>query len=83
MIQSHNMIETGNKMMKAYICKVCGKEATIKNIKDHIEINNLEGINIPCTVCGNNFRNRRALRYHKTHHHQNNGPVYPKSINFP
>ena len=34
-----------------YRCKVCGKEATISDLKKHIEGNHLEGVSIPCNFC--------------------------------
>ena len=40
----------------AYVCKVSGKEGQGPNIKDHIEANHLEGINLPCNVCEKTFR---------------------------
>ena len=48
---------------RADVCKVCGKEG--KHIKDHIEANHLEGIQIPCNHCDAIFRSRNALRKHK------------------
>ena len=46
------------------LCKVCGKEGLGKNIRDHIEVNHLEGIVIPCNLCDKTFRSRNALRQH-------------------
>ena len=54
--------------IKIYNCKVCGKEDTKSQIRDHIEAKHLEGISIPCNLCEKNLRSRRALRRHmKTH----------------
>ena len=46
----------------AYVCKVSGKEGQGPNIKDHIEANHLEGINLPCNVCEKTFRYKDSLK---------------------
>ena len=46
-------------------CKVCGKEGQGRNIKDHIEANHIEGIVMPCNLCGKTFRYRNGFRKHK------------------
>ena len=51
--------------IRAYNCKVCGKEGACNAIKDHIEANHLEGIILPCGFCDKTFRSRNALRVHK------------------
>ena len=63
MEKSQNLIPSGKK--RADICKVCGKEGEGIAIRDHIESNHLEGISLPCNVCGNTFRSRNQLRRHK------------------
>ena len=45
-----------NGKEKARICKVCGKEGERKAIRDHIEVNHLEGISLPCNLCDKTFR---------------------------
>ena len=50
------------------VCKVCGKEGFLRNIKDHIEANHLEGIILPCNLCDKTFRSRNGLRQHKRQH---------------
>ena len=57
-----------NGKQPAYICKVCGKEARIKDMKDHIEANHLEGLAIPCNFCEKTFRSRDSLRKHMRKH---------------
>ena len=48
----------------AYICKLCGKEAQSRDMKDHIEANHLEGVVIPCNLCDKTFRSRKSFRRH-------------------
>ena len=55
--------------VKAYVCKVCGKEGYSSSIKDHIERNHVEGINIPSNQCEKSFRSRHALRLHYQRYH--------------
>ena len=52
----------------AYICKMCGKEARSRDMKDHIEANHLEGVTIPCNLCDKTFRSRQTLRHHNKRH---------------
>ena len=52
-------------MKRAYIFKVCGKEGAGIAIRDHIEANHLEGVSLPCNICGKEFRSRMTLRRHK------------------
>ena len=54
----------GDRKQKADRCKVCGKEGMSNAIKDHIEANHIEGIVLPCNLCGKTFRSRPALRQH-------------------
>ena len=58
---SQNMIRDGNCQKKAKICKICGKEGGATAIKNHIEVNHLEGVSIPCNLCDNTFRSRTYL----------------------
>ena len=62
MEKSQNLIPSGRQ--KAYICKVCGKEGAGIAIRDHIEANHLEGVSLPCNVCGKECRSRMILRKH-------------------
>ena len=65
---SQNLIPSGER--KAKICKVCGKEGAGIAIRDHIEANHLEGLNIPCNLCGKTFRSRNALGNHRSANHK-------------
>ena len=62
MEKSTNLIPSGRK--RADICKVCGKEGEGIAIRDHIEANHLEGVSLPCNICGKEFRSRMILRKH-------------------
>ena len=57
------------KEAKANVCKICGKEGQIVAIRDHIEVNHLEGISLPCNQCEKTCRSRNSLRKHKSLHH--------------
>ena len=63
MVRSQNTTPNGKE--KAKICKMCGKEGYAMAIRDHIEANHLEGVSLPCDVCGKDFRSRMLLRKHK------------------
>ena len=67
---SLNMIRDGNCQKKAKICKICGKEGGATAIKNHIEVNHLEGVSIPCTHCDKTFRSRNALTQHISTYHK-------------
>ena len=62
MEKSQNRIKGG--LQFANICKVCRKEGAGIAIRDHIEANHLEGVSLPCNVCGKVFRSRARLRKH-------------------
>ncbi len=64
MEKSKNKIANGMEFAK--VCKVCGKEGKDQAIKDHIEVNHLEGIVIPCNLCDKTFRSRNGLKLHKS-----------------
>ena len=65
MKKSENLAPSGTAGSKAQICKMCGKEGAWVTIRDHIEAKHLEGISLPCDICGNAFRSRNQLRKHK------------------
>ena len=71
MAQSGKAISYGKGTMRlANICKVCGKEGQIVNIRDHIEANHLEGVSLPCNLCERKFRSSQSLRSHINFHHK-------------
>ena len=53
-----------------YKCVACGKEGVNGNLKEHIEINHLEGIFIPCNLCEKTFRSRKTMRQHCRFQHE-------------
>merc|ERR1719319_1713874 len=71
MMFSENIVggSQGNKRKR--ICKVCGKEDTLRNISDHIEANHITGVSHTCIICGKITRSRDALRQHKAKLHSN------------
>ena len=73
MEKGQNMISYGKgKMWTGKMCKVCGKEDQIVSIRDHIEANHLEGIDLPCNFCEKTFRSRQILRRHMNSHKTDN-----------
>ena len=64
MIPSGKQANGTLKQATSRICKVCGKEGEGTAIRDHIEVNHLEGVSLPCNVCGKVFRSRARLRKH-------------------
>ena len=58
-------------------CQLCGKSAKQKiQIKYHIEAKHLEGIEIPCPMCGKIFGSRNSLAFHKhSTHNKISSPV--------
>ena len=68
---SQNLIQNGKSHERAKICKVCGKEGHITDIKRHIESYHLEGISLPCNLCDKISRSRNGLNQHilKDHGH--------------
>ena len=54
----------GNTLGRARICKVCGKEGERTSIINHIEVNRMAGLCIPCKMCGKYLASRAALKQH-------------------
>jgi len=67
----NNMMEKQNN---SWFCKICGKsDKNNGNIKNHIEVNHIAGIEYPCKICGKTCRSRKALHMHvfRTHNNKN------------
>ena len=73
MIFSENADPYKQKGVRARICKVCGKEGSWTDIKNHIEDNHITGISIPCDLCGQVFKSRNTLKVHKSRKHRHSG----------
>ena len=51
---------------RLFYCKLCRKSAKQKIVvKNHVEAKHLEGIEIPCPICGKIFRSRHNLSMHR------------------
>ena len=48
---------------RARICKVCGKEGSRTEIKNHIEAYHITGISIPCDILWKNMPNKKCTGY--------------------
>ena len=52
-------------------CTLCGKEAKQKiQIQYHIEGVHMEGLSLPCNICGRTFSSRNAFTVHKFREHK-------------
>ena len=58
--------EKSNHGTPKYICNACGKEGPHSQVSDHIEVDHLEGVSIPCNFCGKFFRSRHSKAVHIT-----------------
>ena len=72
--QIKSMIGVSEKTVygaKLRICKVCGKEGHLTNIKTHIESNHIHSNEShACDLCGKMSRSRNGLRLHKAKEHR-------------
>ena len=50
--------------------KVREKEGQAGAIKIHIEANHLEGVSVPCKICGKILRSRSSLSMHILRNHK-------------
>ena len=55
---------------RARICNLCGKEGSMAQIMHHIEVNHINGINIPCDLCGKSYKSRNVVAAHKSREHR-------------
>ena len=60
----------GNQNRTVIVCKVCGKEGAVGDIKKHIESNHITGVSHTCNICGKISRSRNALGMHKSTYHK-------------
>ena len=72
--QIKSMMDVGERKGRqgrtSRICKICGREGEVQNIKSHIEANHITGIEHPCELCGKISRSRNGLRIHRAAQHQ-------------
>ena len=60
------------KVEDGWACKSCGKTTkgtSSSQIRKHAELH-IEGLSFPCHLCGQTFRSRNNLAYHKVHTHK-------------
>ena len=69
MEQSGNTAMMGQRKRILLICKVCGKEGEMGNIRKHIEANHITGVTHTCDICKKTSRSRNALYIHKRKEH--------------
>ena len=60
----------GKTLGRARTCKVCGKEGERTSIINHIEVNHMAGLCIPCKMCGKYLASRAALKQHNRIKHK-------------
>ena len=66
MMEKISTISPSGKALLRSRCKVCGKEGSHANdLRKHIEAKHLEGVSLPCDICGKTFRCRISLLLHK------------------
>ena len=68
--KSDRRMPVGKILHRVCICKVCGKEGQWVAIRDHIEINHLEGVSLACNQCEKSLKSRHNLRMHKKLNHK-------------
>ena len=72
MVKTSTQTSSGHPL---YRCMVCGKEDRSYNLRNHIEMNHLEGVSIPCNLCEKTFRCTKSLASHKLYSHKQNFQV--------
>ena len=70
MKSSDNSDPNSKSGSRTRICKICGQEGPVQDIKSHIEANHIAGISIPCDLCGKLFKSRHSLGSHKSQQHR-------------
>ena len=54
-----------------WVCKVCNKSSKMSSdMRRHAEVH-IEGLSFPCQLCGDTFRSRTKLAFHKQTKHRN------------
>jgi len=68
----HNIGRGAKPNQNAKICKVCGKEGLMYQIREHIESMHISGISHTCIICGSVAKTRHSLRTHNFKFHVKN-----------
>ena len=76
--QIKNMITRGESILpngkKSYGCIICGKEGYWNVVMDHVELHHINSpYELVCSFCEKTFKNRPALRNHKSQTHKRKG----------
>ena len=65
-----NLVRSGERTFRAWICKVCGKESQKADIVRHVEAKHvISNVPHPCNICQKISRSRNGLRKHKLREH--------------
>ena len=67
----HYITFKNGKQKRAFICKVCGKEAKDVDIRRHIEAKHIRNVSRICDICGKISSSRNGLRNHIFKVHNN------------
>ena len=73
----HYITYKNGKQKRAFICKVCGKEAKDVDIRRHIEAMHIRNVSRICDICGKTSSSRNGLRNHifKVHNNSHFGTI--------
>ena len=69
MIKSEKHISNESFNLRAYSCKVCGKEGVKTNIERHIEVHHVERVAFNCPLCNKSLKSSAGLSQHKSTAH--------------
>ena len=65
------MRKTDSELGSVWHCIQCGKRGKKKsNIKEHVEANHIQGLQIQCPTCQRIFKSRASLRIHNLNVHR-------------
>jgi len=65
------MRKMDNELGSVWQCTQCGKSGKKKsNIKEHVEANHIQGLQIECPICQRIFKSRASLRIHNFNVHR-------------
>ena len=65
------MRKTDSELGSVWHCTQCGKSGKKKsNIKEHVEANHIQGLQIECPICQRILKSRASLRIHNFNVHR-------------